>query len=82
MELYKEILVNCLAREEMHILFPNLKVDAKAIVEMECYKALQIIKEIIEDEELEDDECFYKIEEIVCLLEELGSDGGVRHDFG
>ena len=25
---------------------------------------------------------FEKIEEIVCLLEELGSSGGNRHDFG
>ena len=27
-------------------------------------------------------ECFIKIEEIIRLFESLGSDGGVRHDFG
>ncbi|MEE1055782.1 MAG: hypothetical protein UH239_00850 [Acutalibacteraceae bacterium] len=49
---------------------------------MESYKALQKIKTIIEDDSLEDKECFMKIEEIVCLFEALGSDGGNRHDFG
>ena len=40
------------------------------------------IKEIIEDDTLDDPECFMKIEEIVCVLEEVGSSGGIRHDFG
>ena len=37
---------------------------------------------VIEDDSLEDDECFMKIEEIVCAFENLGSGGGNRHDFG
>lgn len=56
--------------------------NAKEIVEMECYKALQKIKAIIEDDSLEDTECFMKIEKIVCLFEQIGSNGGSRHDFG
>ena len=40
------------------------------------------IKAIIEDDSLEDKECFRKIEEIVCAFEEIGSNGGSRHDFG
>ena len=36
----------------------------------------------LEDDSLEDSECFYRIEEIVCVFEGLGSDCGSRHDFG
>lgn len=36
----------------------------------------------MKDDDLEDDECFIKIEEIVRLFEGLGSGGGNRHDFG
>ena len=46
-----------------------------------CYNALKEIKRIIEDDTLEDSECFMKIEEIVKVLELYGSDGGSRHDF-
>ena len=74
MELYIEILSKILEQEEISIQFPNLKINAIDIVKMECYKALQTIKAIIEDDSLSDSECFMKIEEIVCLFEELGSD--------
>ena len=40
------------------------------------------IKAIIEDDSLEDKECFYKIEEIVSALEDIGCVGLGRHDFG
>ena len=40
------------------------------------------IKAIIQDDSLEDKECVNKIEKIVCTLEEIGSSGGNRHDFG
>lgn len=56
--------------------------DISKIVEDECYKALQKIKSIIHDDSLKDAECFMKIEEIVCTLEQIGSSGGGRHDFG
>ena len=51
-------------------------------VESKCYDALVKIKEILEDDESSDAECFYKIEEIVNVFESLGSDCGNRHDFG
>ena len=51
-------------------------------MELECYKALRKIKAILENDALADSECFQQIEEIVCTFEELGSDGGSRHDFG
>ena len=82
MELYLEILAHILAHEELQITFPNLRIDAAQIVEGECYKALQNIKTIIEDDSLEDRECFMKIEKVVCALEEIGTSGSSRHDFG
>lgn len=82
MELYKEILAQILKSEEIHITFPNVQIDAAKIVELECYKALQKIKAVIEDDSLDDKSCFMKIEEIVRIFEDLGSNGGNRHDFG
>ena len=41
MELYKEILVNVLQRQQVRVLFPRLKISAREIVGMECYKALR-----------------------------------------
>ncbi len=82
MNLYAEILAYYLSQENAHIVFPNLQLNAKEIVELQCYQALHKIKDILNDDTLNDSECFLKIEEIICTFEELGSDGGNRHDFG
>ena len=60
----------------------ELDLDIKQIIEMECYKALRQIKEIISNDNFDDKECFQKIEEIVSVFESLGSNGRGRHDFG
>lgn len=82
MELYKELLIEVLSKTRSHVTFTNLEINATEIIQLECYKALKQIKAIIEDDSLEDTECFIKIEEVVRLFESLGSDGGTRHDFG
>ena len=82
MELYKEILIQALKNEELSVTFPNLKIDGAEIVEKECYKALRRIKDIIHDDSLSDGECFKKLEEFICSFEEVGSSGGIPHDFG
>ena len=82
MELYKEILAHALAYGDVQIHISGLEIDAAKIVELECYQVLQKIKAVIEDDSLEDRECFMKIEEIVCAFEEIGSNGSGRHDFG
>ena len=82
MDLYKEILSNALANGEVKITFSGRDPDIQQIVEGTCYNALQKIKTIIQNDSLEDRECFMKIEQIVCVLEEIGSSGGGRHDFG
>ena len=82
MELHSEILAHYLSQEGAQIIFPDLHLSAKEIVEQQCYQALCKIKDIIQDETLDDAECFARIEGIICTLEELGSNGGNRHDFG
>lgn len=78
MELLQEILCHVLADKKVQVSFSGLAdTEIIKIAELECYKALQKIKAI-----LEDSECFYRIEEIVCVFEDLGSDCGNRHDFG
>lgn len=56
--------------------------DVEKLFEKECYKVIERIREIVSDDSLDDKSCFDKIENIVCLFEEMGSDGGGRHDFG
>ena len=72
MELYEEILAKS---------FSTFQFNAEKIIELKCYQALQKIKSIIEDDELDDPECFFKIEEIICVFQSIGSNGGFRHDF-
>ena len=78
MDLYKEILVKLLEKEEIHIIFPNLKINPAESVEGECFKALQKIKAVIDNDGLSDFDCS---EAITQVFEELGSDVS-RHDFG
>lgn len=80
MDLYKEILIHALEQGKVEVTFPKMSISE--ITEGICYMALQRIKDIVHDESLDDEECFMKIEEIVCILESIGSDGGFRHDFG
>jgi len=81
MDLYKEILAQALTYGEVKITFPGEVCDPAKIVEGECYQALEKIKAVIHDDSLSDKECFMRIEEIVNILESVGSDGGFRHDF-
>lgn len=73
MELYEEIIHGSIVLPEIH---------ADKILESKCYQALCEIQRIIRDDRLSDKECFMKIEQIICVFEALGSDGGARHDFG
>lgn len=77
MELCENILCEAIARE----VIPSLRLDAKALLECKCYQTIQTIQQIVADDGLDDPECFRRIEEIVCALEDLGIGGGGRHDF-
>lgn len=82
MELGIEILARFLAQQNAQITFSDLKLSASEILELQCYQTLRKIQEIVRDDTLEDKECFERIERIICVFEQIGSDGGVRHDFG
>ena len=81
MELWCEILYRALITEICGNECSSKK-SLKEALDSECYNALEKIKRIVEDDSLDDPECFMKIEEIVRTLEALGSSGGSRHDFG
>lgn len=44
-------------------------------------RALEDIRKVLDDDRLDDQTCFWRIEEIVKIYESIGSDGGSRHDF-
>ena len=81
MQIYEEILAHYLASENSQILFPQLKLDALQIAESECFRVLEKIRTILDDQTLEDNTCFEQIEQIVCALESAGI-YTTRHDFG
>lgn len=82
MELYRDMLCRILETEEFEILLPKWDMKVEEMMEMKCYQALQEIKRILEDDELNDEECFESIEKIIAVFEKLGSGIHERHDFG
>ena len=82
MELCRDIFTQGVIEGKIQISFAGTDETLKDLIERRCYRALQKIKAIIEDDRLDDKECFQKIEEIICVFEEVGSNGGIRHDFG
>lgn len=82
MELYEEIVLHALSSDSCTITFEGKVCTIPEIIEGQCYQALKKIQAILCDDTLNDSECFLKIEEIICVLENLGSGAGVRHDFG
>lgn len=81
MNLCKEILVKIPEDENVQINIVGLNDNISKLFDLECYKALEKIKAVIEDDSLEDKDCFMRIEEIIRIYENIGSNGGFRHDF-
>ena len=54
-----ELLSHILAQGEVQITFPQQNEPFTQIVEGQCYQALCKIKAIIEDDRLDDSECFH-----------------------
>ena len=78
MELYEALILqefgkDCIIKAE---------IDYAQIVSSASYKALEQIREILDRDDLDDADCFQRIEEIVRVFEAMGSNGGSRHDFG
>lgn len=79
MELFEEILMHHLKKNQGAQGFPA---DPQALVHDTAYQALNAIRLILERDDLEDPECFRRIEKIVRVFERIGSGCGTRHDFG
>lgn len=60
--------------EEKHSLLAEL-MDSAA-----C-RALEDIRTVLDDDRLDDPNCFWRIEKIVKIYEQIGSNAGSRHDF-
>ena len=82
MELYRELLCNLLQTNEFQIILPKQNISAEELLRSKCYLALQAIKQVLEDDSLDDPTCFERIEKIICIFEGLGSGIAERHDFG
>lgn len=54
--------------------------EMKALLSERCVRALGEIRGVL-DEDTPDEACFEKIEAIVRIFENIGADGGTRHDF-
>lgn len=78
MDVYQELLLQLLKENKLPI--PQKEWDTA--IDRRCYWALKKIKAVVQDDSLSDPECFYKIEEILTLFDELGIETGTRHDFG
>ena len=79
---YQELVARLADNEKVEVTLPGIKTPLEEMVEARCFDILWKTKEVIDDESLNDPECFQKIESIIQLLEDAGSSGGVRHDFG
>lgn len=79
MELFLQILLKEIENGNIQI---TLSEEAAKVVQSKAFFTLEQIRDVVCDDSLSDPECFWKIEKIVETLEELGSNGGVRHDFG
>lgn len=82
MDLLCQILSEILQQEKIEVTFPQLTIKIEELLQNTCFKALCEIKEILEDDTLDDEICFEKIEKIVLEIEKIGGTCGNRHDFG
>ena len=82
MDDFKDILAQAISTEAVRGCLSSFETSVTELVELQCFQAIKDIRKILEDEGLEDMECFWKIEKIVCRLEALGLSCGDRHDFG
>lgn len=80
MELWKAILLDN-ANTDVGDFKSDVYEKIEEILQSKCFLCLNEIKQILEDDNLTDEECFLKIEKIICLFEKFGAFEGGRHDF-
>ena len=71
MELWRELLINGLQNEST--MFDNFNDNVLIdVIEKQCYKVLEQIKQTLDNEILTDEDCFNKIEKLLHVLEQNG----------
>ena len=79
MEILQRMVANMISRGEVTV---TLSSNTVKYLDNRCFEVFERIRKIVADDELDDPECFQRIEQIVCELENIGVDCGSRHDFG
>lgn len=79
MELLKDVLIEILRKEDCRLEVAGWELPRIAsYVNLACVGALEQIRLTVSNRDLTDFQC---VEEIILILEMLGSNGGTRHDF-
>lgn len=65
--LARDLLTKALADQEMEISFPNLKIGPSELVSELCYKILDEIKAVLDDDSQDDSLKLYKINNFIRL---------------
>ena len=81
MDFFMKILAKTLAEHGAAITISGGE-EMERLMRERCVQALREIREVLDDDTLDDPECFQRIERIVEIYEALGAGGGSRHDFG
>ena len=79
MEFYRQLILDGLARGALTV---TLDPETRRWMEDRCMQTLGRIRAILEDEELDDETCFLRIEGIMDAFEQMGYTVANRHDFG
>ena len=61
-ELYFEMLIAALVKENMHLTFPDFKLGPDKVIRLSCHQTVEKIKAILNDDSLTDAECFARID--------------------
>ena len=79
MSILQQLVIQILSREACTVEWKGWDMEQLAQrINHDCLGALGGIRAVLDNDQLSDSEC---IEEIVCILEGIGSNGGSRHDF-
>ena len=81
MEMIEALFRRAIATGDVKIKLEVEGADIASLMERESIVLLSRIREILRDDSLDDEGCFWKIEALVSLYEENGLFCGGRHDF-
>lgn len=71
MEFYEEILLRALRQQELVVTIPQLEMNTKELLQMECYQALKAVRNIVRNERLDDRQRLERLESLLSLFEQL-----------